>query len=138
MLDFESVIRSFECCKQVIAVSEDCNCKDCPQFDHRDSINCVRATMDSVFKILKSLESRVIPVDELIDNKDKPTVIWIEDRTVDSVLPAIIEYTSDWFVDVVQNSRGLTSYYPDSYELTWRAWTSEPTDIQRKSTEWKS
>lgn len=138
MLDFESVIRSFECCKRVISVSEDCDCNACPHFDQHDSTNCVRITMDSVFEMLKSIQPRVIPVDELIDNKDKPTVIWIEDRVVDAVLPAIIEYTSDWFIDVVQNSRGVTSYYPDSYELTWRAWTCEPTDKQRKSTEWKS
>jgi len=81
-------------------------------------------------ELLTAQEPRVMTLEEIKDYLDDPggdkKPLWLEWHSI----PAL----SGWVL--ASQVSDLMKRYMDSYNNTWRPWTSRPTDEQREATSW--
>lgn len=92
-------------------------------------------TLDTII-LLKAQEPRVLALDEIHGSM----AVWLEDVDKADVILAITE--SEFYAlhglcrcFITSNNRRIAPLKRE-YGIRWRAWTSEPTDEQRKNTPW--
>jgi len=95
--------------------------------------------MRQAIALLKVHEPRMMTVDE-VSNAKAGTVIWIESDYYCEFRAAIVNHKDNTKPDVVSVTvcdmrEGIGSLM--NYGKTWRCWTSEPTDEQRKVVKWE-
>ena len=138
MPDVEKVINGIEACLP----SHDPECDLCPY----DSIDrrCRAKLRDDVIALLKAQEPRVMALEELAAAQKRP--VWRETKRVHKDL-----YNGWMLAYDIQRGQGITGTRQgmtepngrvgwcklDDYGMTWRCWTSRPTDEQREATPWE-
>lgn len=140
MAEREKVIRGLECC---ITGDPDGSreCKKCPY--RRNGITnepCFNALHADALALLKEQKARVMTLEELDDYRK--TEEGADPYITLEKTPVMVEYSND----VPYNTRWLTIEslnlwldYRDMrviYGKEWRAWTSRPTEEQRKAVPW--
>lgn len=124
----EKVIKGLECC------AECGKCKsECPYDGKNDSTyGCTTQLAKDALALLKAQEPRVMTKEEIKDYLDDPDgdkkPLWLEWHSI----PAL----SGWVL--ASQVSDLMKRYMDSYNNTWRPWTSRPTDEQRAATPWEA
>ena len=121
----EEVIKGLECCSH-----EDIgDCYNCPY--NAPTPHCDIAMMRDALALLKAQEPRVMTVDD-IKELDDGAVVWVE-FSDGRLLPMVVDggclmrWQYIWRI-----CDGM--FYDDDYKS--RAWTSRPTDKQRKAVKW--
>ena len=82
----------------------------------------------------QSDKSRLLSVDELSDRM----MGWLEERKQSEVLPVIggrtvYDGAVRCFIDALDRS---VNFRCDEYNVTWRIWTSEPSEKERADVRW--
>lgn len=127
MPDRETVVKGLECCVRTI---EDCECADnCPY-----ETQCYVGTMylDLMRDALALLTPRVLSLDEI----HRGMAVWLEDRDKPDLLLAIGGSSCAGAKCFIGENDKSIAANDDEYNIRWRAWTSEPTDEQRKAAKW--
>lgn len=132
MTKWEKVIQALELC---IKGNEIHYCNKCPY--KISDFNCdSKGFMKDALDLLKEQEPRVMTVEEL--RNDSGEAFYFETRAEMLRSCVIVNDTSNDFVYLVC---GLDDdiYWRDyrSYNITWRCWTSRPTQEQRKTVPWE-
>jgi len=72
-----------------------------------------------------------------LDEIAKNSVVWLEDKGKENIIPAIVGYIIDH--EIVLHSVKC-SFVPslDEYGKRWRAWASRPTDEEREAAAWET
>ena len=131
MTDREKVIKGLECCQECDGYT----CRNlCPYHDKNESENqttCTCRLAHDALALLKAQEPRVMTVSEIgaLSNGD---VVWVE-FTDGRLLPMMVED------GCLMRWRFLWRICEDAFlddDYKARAWTSRPTDEQRKATPW--
>lgn len=126
MNKLEKVIKGLEC----ISNGAKQPCRDCEYSKCEEW--CIAECAKDALALLKAQQPRVMTLEEALGGNE----CWIEGRSVacgygDAVL------TCDG--ERVDFYRPHSVYILDFYEygLSWRCWTSKPTDGQRKAVKWE-
>ena len=138
--DREKVMRGLETCIQS-GTPEDCD--ECPYREcGNEVVPCLRSLLTDALDLLREEEPRVMEFLEL----NEITTYWIEDNheanMQTSCIPETIMDIMGDRVFTIPVVKLLNGYAPvisknrEGYGKTWRAWTSRPTDEQRKAVEW--
>lgn len=122
--------------------SED-GCKGCPYEDDCKTIDRFSLLARDALELLQEQEPRLLGIDELKEGD----VVWLESddhKDVNVVEVAVIEkYDGYLSVDFSESFAHFESTIPpgDDYEdygVSWRCWTSRPTEEQREAIPWRS
>lgn len=94
--------------------------------------------------LLREQEPRVIEYSEI----EKHPLVWLEDNDKEDVIPALFLQYNGWSAEF---SRQAPDKYVDTivrsakviadermYGVTWRAWTSRPSEQQMRDTPWEA
>lgn len=132
----EKVINGLECCTR----GNMC-IKKCPYDELAD---CVRPLMKDALTLLKAQEPRVITLAELWHMEHKPVYLQRKNSRLYMVEPAIVLKAERCYIPSLGDSYILMrenkihdKYWACGYNVTWRCWTSRPTDEQREATPWE-
>lgn len=131
MPDREKVMLGLEFC----ALGD---CILCPYTESR----CQEHLCGDALALLKEQEARVLEYSEI----EKHPLVWLEDNDKEDVIPALFLQYNGWsaefevqdpdkYVDAIVRS-AMVSAVKKMYGITWRAWTSRPTEEQRKAVKW--
>ena len=137
MTNREKVIRGFEAC---VSDSRLMQCANCPY--QTDKSQCVTKLMQDALALLKEQEARVLEYSEI----EKHPLVWLEDNDKEDVIPALFLQYNGWtaefsrqapnkYVDTIVRSAKVVSD-ERTYGITWRAWSAQPTNEQRKKVKW--
>jgi len=122
MPDLEKVIKGLECC----AFGD---CTPCPYTETR----CQEHLCGDALDLLKEQEPRVMKPEE-IPNYDG--AIYLEDFGEPEIVIAVYcRGVARRVKFAVRGTRSTIAGY-DDYNKRWRAWTSRPTNEQRKAVPW--
>lgn len=138
----ERVIKGLECC-----MNDGCECYKpsngkCPYY--KDDVTASACTDDLVYEIyalLKAQEPRVMALEE-INSIQLETDMWIEvfhpihGTRVKAATGYAMHNGDDDYLYVLGCLQSLDDYRIAEYGITWRCWTSRPTDEQRDATPW--
>lgn len=135
MADRETVIRGLKICVQCRSPKD---CDGCPYEGERTyAVPCGHVLMADALALLKEQEPRVMTREEIKSNYVE--IFYFETRA--GMLRACVKELSDLpdssIVYLVCGAVDDT-YWRDlgGYGITWRAWTSRPTEEQRKAVLW--
>lgn len=131
----EKVIRGLECC----ALGSLSNCEECSYTETR----CSEHLCGDALTLLKKQEPRVLEYSEI----EKHPLVWLEDNDKEDVIPALFLQYNGWnaefavqapdeCVDTIVRSP-IVAAVEGVYGITWRAWSAQPTDGQRKAVKWE-
>ena len=132
MTDREKVMLAVSHCLR----SNDCSiCEACP-YNESNDYGCRSRLRDDIVRLLKAQEPRVLALDEIHSNM----TVWLEDVDKADVILAITE--SEFcalhglcMCFIASDNRRIAPLKRE-YGIHWRAWTSEPTDEQKKAVKW--
>jgi hypothetical protein len=98
--------------------------------------------MYDLLTLLKEQEARVLEYSEI----EKHPLVWLEDNDKEDVIPALFLQYNGWNAEFSVQApdeyvspcvRSATVYADkNTYGIMWRAWTSHPTEEQRKAAKW--
>lgn len=97
----------------------------------------VNRTLNDALALLKGMAPRVLSLEEAM----KANVCWIEERHNPVILPCDVTiYTSVEYPAFIHR---FTPYSNENiprhtYGVTWRCWSAEPGEEQRRMTEWEN
>ena len=137
MAEPEKVIKGLEIC---IRVQDNEKCPDeCPY--RKDICYGTVGLMADALSLLKAQEPRVMTLEELEDALD--TVVWLDIPNTEnladgySLITAYSHKNGFIFLESPfgDNPSQDRFEYKD-YGITWRCWTSRPTDEQREAVKW--
>ena len=140
MLDPEKVLLGLKhhadgCC------FDDDNDPGCPYWE--DTYCGMHLTADAL-ALLQAMVPRVMTLEE-IQQLPRHSVVYLEDRDKAEVIPAILKGRPRWHhieqpvTDFIcANGYIYVSADDTDYLIRWRAWTSCPTDAQRKEAGWNA
>lgn len=126
MADPENVIKGLELCDYQDGMPQ---CDSCP-YDGKDCWN--RLKRDAL-SLLKAQEPRVMTLEE-VKKADDPVFFETQSGVI-----------YDWAIRCTANEKHvfltirnstMQAYRIDRYGVSWRCWTSRPTDEQRKAVKW--
>lgn len=110
----------------------------CVKYDNLKAIQ----TLNSAITLLKEQEPRVLEYSEF----EKLPLVWLEDNDKEDVIPALFLQYNGWNAKFSRQApdeyvstcvRSATVYADkNTYGIRWRAWTSRPTEEQRKAVKW--
>lgn len=135
----ENVIRGLECC----SIGEDReprwnhltarNCGKCPY--NKPGIACTRALAYDALELLKAQEPRVMTLEE-VSTLPIDTPVFIEE--INDECGWNVFYGIDEEKDVCFcGFKASADYYDlEEYSMSWRCWTSRPSDSERGDTPW--
>lgn len=129
LADREKVIQGLEKCKTAPEFKEEC--AGCPYDDGQE--DCIARMSADALELLKAQEPRVMTKEEIIGWEG---YIWFEFNGMKAMKTVLIDHGM-----VREPFRGD---YPTkelswgTCQETWRAWTSRPTDEQRKAVKWET
>ena len=96
---------------------------------------CTNPIFDDVLALLKEQEPRVMKPEEILDYDG---AIYLEDFGEPEIVIAVYDRSVARRVKfAVRGTRSTFADY-DDYNKQWRAWTSRPTEEQRKNTPWET
>ena len=125
IIDSEKVIKGLECCRRGF-------CFACPYNDGIDeNTDCKQQWADDALALLKAQEPRVITLEEI------PYAVfgWME--VFDQIIPCILgDVDIDDTVEFSNIEDGHNYMCASDYGKTWRVWTAEPTEEQRRAAKW--
>ena len=100
--------------------------------------------IQEALSLLKEQEPRAITLTELWHMEHKPVYIQRKNSRLYVVEPAIVLKTERCYIPSLGDSYILMrenkihdKYWACDYNVTWRCWTSRPTEEQRKATPWE-
>lgn len=130
MNELENVINGLECCSK-----GDCaDCDNCTYRGVKTDVPCESTLMRNALALLKAQEPRVMTATEAYT----ADYVYIE---FDGVITPAIRTTNER--DGHRESYFATQQLGgdwmrwDDYGITWRCWTSRPTDEQREAVKWE-
>lgn len=137
----EEVIRGLEVCNQYRFFGRDC--ENCPYCDEEFGVCNIQDMLDDALTLLKEQKPRVLEYSEI----EKHPLVWLEDEDKEDVIPALFLQYNGWnaefirqapdkYVDTIIRSAKVVSY-EKTYGITWRAWTAQPAEEQRKAVKWE-
>lgn len=142
MIDKEKVLHGLDSCGFHDGIPNICEVTECPYRDNK--AYCVHELAHDagmlISELLKAQEPRVLTLAEVT----KCSMCWLEDDVM--LVPALFigmerranGTKSDVFLANVQDSDDCEFWYDlDDYGVTWRCWTSRPTDEQREAEPWQ-
>lgn len=140
----EKVIKGFTCCDGAAVHLGHCQ-EDCPYFGESERADeCVEKLHSDALSLLKAQEPRVITLVELWYMEHKPVFLQRKNSLLYMVEPAIVLKTERCYIPSLGDSYILMrenkihdKYWACGYNVTWRCWTSRPTDEQRKAVKWE-
>ena len=149
MADREKVIRGLEChaTKGFVA------CQDCPYYpdeliyeddDDMEGTICEEKLAADAIALLKEQEARVMDAEEVARlTEETYQWLWIEEiQNITWNLHCLRAFvyskhpdTGEFYI-LANGYRDIVKLEGDEYGKTWRAWTSRPTEEQRKVVPW--
>ncbi len=134
----DEIIWSFEYCRKN---PQSDACASC-EYDGRSFQVCEQLA-DDVLALLKAEEPRVMALEEVIA-QEHGTVLWVEESQnyVWNMFPLVVDLiskhpdTGTFYLFFIAY-HDLKKFEGEEYGLTWRCWTSRPTDAQRKAVKWE-
>ena len=92
--------------------------------------------IDDALELLKDQEPRVLTHEEAdaIAHQTEETAIYLERKSHKSLYAAIAGDTQGRVPNI--SWLGKERNYQDEYGISWRCWSSKPTDEQREATPW--
>ena len=131
MAERQKVIKGLETCLK----GDPDTCFECPYFTGR--IDCSHKMNTDALTLLREQEPRVLTLEEI--RSGTVEVVWLEDPDKPNVIPGIWFRLSneggDEAVDI-HVMDGFVGARLAVYGKMWRAWTSRPTEEQRKAVPW--
>ena len=104
-------------------------CSDC-HYDNYPPRICVQHLTSDALALLKAQEPRVMTLKEIQKYLDEPdgdkVPLWLEWHSIPQL--------SGWVL--ASPVKDLMIRHIDGYNITWRPWTSRPTDVQREAEKW--
>jgi len=129
MAEREKVIRGLERCAGI-------DCTGCP---YQRISPCQNKLVADALALLRAQEPRVLTLEEI--RSGAAEVVWLEDADKPNVIPGIWFRLSneggDEAVDI-HVMDGFIGARLAVYGKMWRAWTSRPTEEQRKAVPWNA
>ena len=126
MVDRENVIEGLEMSYRYSNVDED------------NTLVPQQLVLDAI-ALLKAQEPRVMTLEEVQQHNNQDGCVWFEQPTYNAVAAFVrkdefeIEVISPYILgEPINHGYWLSS----NYNVTWRCWTSRPTDEQRKAVKW--
>lgn len=137
MADREKVIKGLECC-----MSEKICASQCPYKGQCDDGGYYYSrAIEEALSLLKAQEPRVMTLEELEDALD--TVVWLDIPNTKNLADGyslIMAYShKNGFIFLESpfgDNPSQDRFEYKDYGITWRCWTSRPTDEQREATPW--
>lgn len=140
----EKVIRGLEAHANP-KTCETCAGEECPYYHMGGGytrVTCSSILAADALALLKEQEPRVLEYSEI----EKNPLVWLEDNGKEDVIPALFLQYNGWnvefalqapdeWVDMIVRSAKVVSV-ERTYGVTWRAWSSRPTEEQRKEAAW--
>ena len=158
MTEREKVIKGLECCSDAVSkCGNNCpywdieNCESSMQDDalallkaqEQKCRECGEATSKAIQELqtkLKAQEPRVMTLEEVQQHNNQDGCVWFEQPTYNAVAAFVrkdefeIEVISPYILgELINHGYWLSS----NYNVTWRCWTSRPTDEQREAVKWE-
>lgn len=128
MIDREKVIKGFEICYYTIS-----KCENCPYHNLPDGQLCTDRLLRDVLTILKEQEPRVMVPTEVYT----ADFVYVEfDGVITPALRTSKEREGHRESYFATQQLGGEWMRWDDYGITWRCWTSRPTDEQKKAVKW--
>lgn len=136
----EKVIKGLAACMPQSEDDAAIGCDGCPYNGHpcggdyqdNDHVNLPVAMIEDIRALLKAQEPRVMKVGDVRN--------WVNSDRITRE-PVVIEIRGGvcaWIIDdEVRELPGEENLSSDLYGVTWRCWTSRPTDEQREATPWE-
>lgn len=107
-----------------------------------DSVILDITTIENALALLEAQEPHVLSMDE-VKSLNRNNVVWLEDVGKAEIIPVIVKGRQVWPFTTMQVTNfmrcdgcTITSYDGD-YNIRWRAWTSLPTEEERKAAPWE-
>lgn len=132
----EKVIRGME-----IHLKPNSRCVGCP---YPNNGLCGDQLYRDALALLKAQEPRVITLVELWHMEHKPVYLQRKNSRLYMVEPAIVLKTERCYIPSLGDSYILMrenkihdKYWACGYNVTWRCWTSRPTDEQMGAVNWE-
>lgn len=102
----------------------------------------IRDLAHTALLMLEEQEARVLEYSEI----EKHPLVWLEDNDKEDVIPALFLQYNGWnaefsvqapdeYVDTIVRSP-IVIAFEKMYGITWRAWSEQPTNEQRKAVKW--
>lgn len=139
MAEREKVIRGLEAhanpktCKTCVG-------EDCPYYSRGGSypkVTCSSFLAADALALIREQEPRVLTLEEI--RSGAAEVVWLEDADKPNVIPGIrfklLNEDGDEAV-AIHVMDGFVGARLEVYGKMWRAWTSRPTEEQRKAVPW--
>ena len=126
------VIQGLMCCSYL----EHPNCGECPQDGPGFGFACRDGLIKSALALLLAQEPHVIDGNCLI--WDDRRTVWLETRHDGMIEPVKCHGMRGklWFFSAYTGGKCFAAIGED-YGKTWRCWTAEPTEEQRKAVAWE-
>lgn len=141
MADREKVIKGLECCSTYDDYSRK-SCRKCPYNEPEGKRSCKLHQMRvDALTLLKAQAPRVMTLEELEDALD--TVVWLDIPNTENLADGyslIMAYShKNGFIFLESpfgDNPSQDRFEYKDYGITWRCWTSRPTDEQREAVKW--
>lgn len=145
MTDREKVIAAYICYNEKLP---DKRCEKCPYgYEYLDQTgdnyfvlcNTERIMIDAI-DLLKAQEPRVLTLEEVKQHNNQDGCVWFEQPTYNAVAAFVIqdeEYTEIISPYILGKPINHGCWSNSNYNVTWRCWTSRPTDEQREAVKWE-
>ena len=139
MADLEKVIKGLERCTGEVDCDREIHHNYCPYWNN----GCFEYLIRDALSLLKSQEPRVMTLEELWHMEHKPVYLERKNSRLYITEPSIVLKTEQRYIPSLGDSYILMrenkihdKYWACGYNITWRCWTSRPTDEQRAATPW--
>lgn len=136
MADFEKVIKGLQTCV-------DGECKECPYGGTCSDAEDFVALARDALEILKAQQPRVLTLEELWQMEHKLVYLQRKNSRSHIAEHVILLKAKRCYVPCLGESyifmrehKVRDTYWACDYNVTWRCWTSHPTDEQRKEVKW--
>ena len=126
----DKVIKGLECCS-----AYDYRCNDCPyQDDGGAEDDCYSDELYAdALALLKAQEPRVMTPNEV---QSCENAMWIELLGGKGFYAFVLDRMKNGIWEISTRAAYLR-YYSKHYNVTWRCWTSRPSDEQMKAVKWE-
>ena len=137
MTDRERVIRGLKCCLSTDL--NDCTPMRCSYFKFCGGHGAPNEMLRDALTQLKAQEPRVMTLEEVKQHNNQDGCVWFEQPTYNAV--AAFVRKEDFVIEVISpyilgEPINHGEWLNNNYNITWRCWTSRPTDEQREKEPW--
>lgn len=143
MVDMGKAIKGLECCTaDLMEYHQDHFCDMCPYKSTDPRITYCFNKLDlmrDALSLLKAQGPRVMTLDEVKQHNNQDGCVWFEQPTYNADAAFVIqdEECTEIISPYILGEPINHGYWSNSnYNVTWRCWTSRPTDEQREAAPW--